>query len=82
MFDGTCIARNAFDFDIILINYIRYNYLEYDSIEYLYNNDKWDITMLVYTLVNGWKMELKHQKESMKKIKGNLFIWNTKIVIL
>ena len=38
--------------------------------------------ILVYILVNGQKRHFKYQKESMKWIKGNLLILNTKDVIL
>ena len=38
--------------------------------------------ILVYILINGWKVDLKYKKESMKWIGNNLFILNTKDVIL
>ena len=38
----------AFVLHVMLINHKHYKYLEYDVIEYLYNNNKWYIILLVY----------------------------------
>ena len=41
--NGICTARDVPDINIILIRHDYYDYFKYDAIEYLYNNNKWDI---------------------------------------